>query len=112
MDGNSSIALFNKIRGIAISSDSSYLYLSDYVNNRICRVDLMNVGYNSITVATGISGPYGIVMGKNDQVLYVVSQLFNAVYQISTQLSYYPIQLSSKDIVVGSTKGNNVIVKP
>ncbi|MBI2046895.1 hypothetical protein HYT26_01895, partial [Candidatus Pacearchaeota archaeon] len=81
-EGIGSSAGFNNPAGLAANQNGTYLYVSDYTNNRIRRIDLRTnttsliagngtAGYAEGNVTNSmINGPYGLAISPDDLYLY------------------------------------------
>ena len=118
-DGVGTAARFNGLKGLAIDRGSTYLYASDFANNIIRRISLSTTGpaelFSVITIATGISGPWGLVLDQTDSNLYAVGSNANAIFKIPIAVNgiegVFPIQVNSNHIIAGSTSGSNIFLK-
>ena len=82
-DGVGTFASFNNPVAMAIDQDRQHLYISDYNNNLVRKVDINS--NETTTVAYNISGPMGIAVDvlANPPCVYVTSFTSHAIYKIS-----------------------------
>ena len=91
------------MRALVVDVQSHFLYISDFSNNAIRRIDPTH-DYTTITVATGISNPYGISIDYIRQRLYVTSSYVQS--QSNARFCIYSVPYSnpaSFPIIVDST---------
>jgi hypothetical protein len=101
-DGLGKNAKFNNMRALVVDKADTYLYVCDFGNNNIRRIDLSNSSYPVITVAAGISGCWGLSFDKSKQYLYAVASLVHVIYKVSVSDSLpYPITVSAANIIAG-----------
>jgi hypothetical protein len=76
VDGIGSLASFNSPRGILLTRDDMYLYVSDFSNNKIRRVVVSTQSVSTLVMGAGIpavSAPHGLAwLSNDDSVLLVV----------------------------------------
>jgi len=101
-DGLGTYAALNTPEGIDIDSQLNILYISDYSNNAVRKLDLAD---NSLTTfATSVKWPRGIAVDSVSRFVYVASFGDSAVYKFLLG-SVAPFAASAADILVGSTTG-------
>jgi hypothetical protein len=62
--------------------------------------------YTVVTIAIGINGPWGLVLDKSEENLYVVGSTDNAIFKLAISANgisvSYPITVTSGNIIAGS----------
>jgi DNA-binding beta-propeller fold protein YncE len=102
VDGFGTQAQFNTpLTGLAISKSGSFLFVSDFTNSAIRRVDILNHTYVSSTFK-GIQSPVGIAIDGTETYLYAISQ--KAIYKLSLNVAS-PIIVTDSMIIAGSKSG-------
>jgi len=79
--------------------NESVLFVSDYFNNAIRRIDLRNNSYVSTSFGS-ISLPFGLAIDKNESYVYVASAA-RVVYKLSLR-DQFPVKVSDSMIIAGS----------
>jgi hypothetical protein len=79
--------------------NESVLFVSDYFNYAIRRIDLRNHSYVSTSFGS-ISLPSGLAIDKNESFLYVASAA-RVIYKLSLRVQF-PIKVSDSMIIAGS----------
>lgn len=89
--------------GIVIDSTSTYMYVSDYDNNSVYRLNIItSSSSNKTTIASNLSKPMGIAISSNDSYLYVsletsvvkISIIDNTVTTIVSDISPRPLGIA------------------
>jgi len=102
VDGIGLRARLSNVKGIVVDSADTYAYICDYGNNKIRRVDLSNSSYTVITVASGISGCWGLSLDKSKNSLYAVASKSHVIYKVAiSNPLLYPISPTTNNIIAG-----------
>ena len=102
VDGIGLLARLSNVKGIVVDSADTYAYICDYGNNKIRRVDLSNSSYPVITVASGISGCWGLSIDKSKNSLFAVASKSHVVYKVAiSNPLLYPISPTTNNIIAG-----------
>ena len=95
-DGTGTAASFNLPTGVAVSSDGMTVYVADYSNHRIRKIDtsdgdtttLAGSGTYGFADGTGtaasFAGPTGVAVSPNGMTVYVAEVLNNRIRQVTT----------------------------
>jgi len=75
--------MFHKIIDMAIDSQSTRLFVTDYFNNAIRLVQLGQPHYPVTTVTIKINGPWGIAIDGSDSTLYVSSNADCKIWKLT-----------------------------
>jgi hypothetical protein len=103
VDGVGTQAQFNTpLTGLTISKSGSVLFVSDFSNSAIRRVDILNHTYVS-SPFKGIQYPLGIAIDGTETYLYAISQN-RVIYRLSLNVAS-PITVTDSMIIAGSKSG-------
>ena len=94
---------FTSPHGLVVDSSDTNLYVADFANNRIRRVQISPLSVT--TVATGIESPIGITIDSENKYLYVTNNIDDGIFKIS-------ILESSVSILSGSIRSYGICIDP
>jgi hypothetical protein len=84
-DGQGLMATFDRISSMAFNhSNYNSLYLSDFNNDLIRKVDVTPGDTYNVTTAISIPRPSAIVLGSTTHVMFVASYDDNIIYKVDT----------------------------